>query len=177
MFLKGLRDTLKIKSGRRYLQKKMEELPTPTSQKKGITRLGCIVDVDHVQNVASLHELTEAFALKPNAVKIMGYTREATHENPYAVPLFSDTDLGWKGAIHNGNVAEFLKWEYDVLINYYAEDYLLLKLLSVKTSARLKVGLGTLDPRINDLILHIPLNDFNGFKRELKKYLNVLNEL
>ena len=53
----------------------------------------------------------------------------------------------------------------------------MMKLLSVKTPARLKVGLGAQDPKVNDLILNTPLNDFKLFKGELKKYLKILNEI
>ena len=64
-----------------------------------------------------------------------------------------------------------------MLINYYEDDNLMMKLLSVKTPARLKVGLGAQDPKVNDLILNTPMNDFKLFKSELKKYLKVLKEI
>lgn len=91
--------------------------------------------------------------------------------------MFSDKDLGWKGQIENGYVLEFLGREYDMSINYYEDDNLMMKLLSVKTSARLKVGLGAQDPKVNDLILNTAMNDFKLFKSELKKYLKVLKEI
>ena len=91
--------------------------------------------------------------------------------------MFSDKDLGWKGQIENSYVLEFLSREYDMLINYYEDDNLMMKLLSVKTLARLKVGLAAQDPNINDLILNTPLSDFKLFKSELKKYLKVLKEI
>lgn len=176
MFFKKLRDTFKIKSGLTYVQKKIEEPRRSFTGKKGITRVGCIVDMDHFQNTEAFYELVKEFSLNPNAIKIIGYKKKK-YMMPYTIPVYSDKDLGWKGTLHNKDVAEFLKQEYDLLINYYEDDNVMLKLLSVKTPARLKVGLGTLDARLNDLILHLPLNDFNGFKNELKKYLNVLNEL
>jgi len=177
MFLKGLQDKFKVKSGLKYLQEEMERPPLVIERDKGISSIGCIVDVDNFRNVEIFYELIDDFSLRPNAIKIMGYKKEYDKNFPYAIQMFSDKDLGWKGAIENGYVLEFLGWEYDLLINYYQKDNLLMKLLSVKTKARLKVGFGALDPRINNLILNTPFKDFKVFKSELEKYLKALNEL
>ncbi|PWL38633.1 hypothetical protein DKG77_10270 [Flagellimonas aquimarina] len=177
MFLKGLQDKFKVKSGLKFLQEEMEKPPMAVNREKGISSIGCIVDVDNFKNAEAFYELIDEFSLRPNAIKIIGYKREYDKNSPYAIQIFSDKDLGWKGVIENGYVLEFLGREYDLLINYYEEDNLMMKLLSVKTPARLKVGFGTLDPKINDLILNTPYKDFKVFKGELKKYLKVLKEL
>ncbi|MEX0312871.1 MAG: hypothetical protein AB3N18_01740 [Allomuricauda sp.] len=155
----------------------MEKPPKTVARDKGITSIGCIVDADSFPNAEVFYELIDDFSLRPNAIKIIGYKREYDKNSPYAIQIFSDKDLGWKGVIENGYVLEFLGREYDILINYYTEDNLMMKLLSVKTPSRLKVGFGALDPKINDLILNTPLSDFKMFKSELKKYLKVLKEL
>jgi hypothetical protein len=72
---------------------------------------------------------------------------------------------------------EFLTKEYDLLINYYTQDKLMMQLMTVKTKARIKVGFDEIDKDLNDLILQTSLNDFTTFKTELKKYLTVMNEL
>lgn len=177
MFLRGLQDKFKVKSGLKYLKEEMEKPSLPLARKKGITSVGCIVDVDRFANAEAFYGLIEEFSLRPNAIKIIGYKREYDKNSPYAIQMFSDRDLGWKGQIENGYVLEFLGREYDMLINYYDEDNLMMKLLSVKTPARLKVGLGSQDSKVNDLILNTPLKDFKLFKSELKKYLKVLNEI
>nr|WP_313777740.1 hypothetical protein [Allomuricauda nanhaiensis] len=155
----------------------MQKPPTEVTREKGVSSIGCIVDVDSFQNAEVFYDLIDEYSLRPNAIKIIGYKREYDKNSPYAIQIYSDKDLGWKGEIENGYVLEFLGREYDMLINYYDQDNLMMKLLSVKTQARIKVGLGALDPKINDLILNTPLNDFALFKSELKKYLKVLNEL
>ncbi|WP_409552691.1 DUF6913 domain-containing protein [Allomuricauda sp. CP2A] len=177
MFIKGLQDKFKVKSGLKYLKEEMEKPSLPIAREKGITSVGCIVDVDNFQNAEAFYELIDEFSLRPNAIKIIGYKREYDKNSPYAIQIFSDKDLGWKGQIENSYVLEFLSREYDMLINYYDEDNLMMKLLSVKTPARIKVGLGSQDPKVNDLILNTNMKDFTLFKSELKKYLKVLKEL
>ncbi|AWX46378.1 hypothetical protein HME9304_03411 [Flagellimonas maritima] len=177
MFLKGLQDKFKVKSSLKYLQEEMEKPSLAVNREKGITRVACIVDVDNFENAELFYELIEDYSLRPNAIKIIGYKRECDNNSPYAIQMYSDKDLGRKGAIENGYVLEFLGREYDLLINYYQEDNLMLKLLSIKTPARLKVGFNTLDPKLNDIIFSTPLKDFKLFKKELKKYLTVLKEI
>lgn len=177
MFLKGLQEKFKVKAGQKHLREELEKPILSTRHSKGISAIGCIVDIDNFSNAEAFYELIDDFKLRPNAVKIIGYKRDFDKNSPYAIQIFSDRDLGWKGTIENGYVLEFLGREYDMLINYYEDDNLMMKLLSVKTPARLKVGFGTVDTKINDLILHTPLNDFLVFKKELGKYLKVLKEI
>ena len=63
-----------------------------------------------------------------------------------------------------------------MLINYYERETLLLKLLTLGTTARLRVGFAEVDNRLNDLILDTTLEEIEAFKLELKKYLTVLGE-
>ena len=177
MFFRGLQDKFKVKSGQKYLQEEMERPPVLVKRDRGVTSIGCIVDLDKFPDGERFYELIDEFSLRPNAVKIIGYKRDFDNTSPYAIQIFSDRDLGWKGDIENGYVLEFLGREYDLLINYYEDDHLLMKLLSIRTPSRLKVGFGSLDPKFNDLILNTPFKDFNLFKSELKKYLKVLNEI
>lgn len=155
----------------------MERTPAQIDRVKGISSIGCIVDVDNFGSPEVFYELIEEFSLRPNAIKIVGYKRVHDKHSPYSIQMFTDRDLGWKGQIENGYVLEFLGRQYDLLINYYQEDNLVMKLLSVRCEARLKVGLGGQDLKLNDLILNIPMKDFGLFKSELKKYLTVLKEL
>ena len=177
MLFRGIQDKFKVKSGLKYLQEELAKPPVLVDREKGITSIGCIVDTDRFSKPDIFYELIEEFSLRPNAIKIIGYRRDFDNNSPYAIQIFSDRDLGWKGEIENGYVLEFLGREYDLLINYYEEDNLLMKLLSIKPMARLKVGFGAVDTKFNDLILHTPFQNFNVFKTELKKYLTVLNEL
>jgi len=177
MFLKGLTDKFKHKSGVKFLRDQLQKTPPVPKRTKGITSIGCIIDLDKVTNPEQFFEFVDEYNLRPNAVKIIGYKSYSDKNSPYATPVFSDNDLGWKGEIVNSYALEFLSRDYDLLVSYYDEENLLLQLMTVKTGARVKVGFSEIDPKLNDLILAIPLNDFEIFKLELKKYLKVLNEI
>ncbi len=177
MFLKAFKDKFKHKSALKFLNEALKKPESVTKRKNGITSIGCIVDLDTYDGANTFYEFQDEFKLRPNAVKIIGYKSFYDNNSPYATPVFSDKDLGWKGNIENSYVLEFLSREYDLLINYYNEQNLLMQLLTVKTKARIKVGFPDIDKNLNDLILGTPIKDFKAFKKELKKYLLVLNEI
>jgi hypothetical protein len=177
MFLKALKDKFKYKSGLKYLKEQFVNPPEAVVRKNGITSIAIIVDLDKFDNAELFYEFVEDFKLRPNAVKIIGYKSYYDKNSPYATPVFSDKDLGWHGAIENSYALEFLSREYDMLVNYYNQENLMLQLMSIKTRARINVGFSEIDERHNDLILETSLTDFNTFKKELKKYLKVLGEI
>ncbi|MCP4977605.1 MAG: hypothetical protein GY931_15740 [Maribacter sp.] len=177
MFLKGLKDKFKHKSGVKFLQEELSKTAPTVDRSSGITSIGCIVDLDNFDKPELFFEFVDEYKLRPNAVKIIGYKSYYDKNSPYSTPVFSDKDLGWKGAIENSYALEFLTREYDLLVNYYNEENLLLQLMTVKTKARVRVGFKEVDQKLNDLILGLPLKDFKTFKLELKKYLRVLNEI
>lgn len=177
MFLRGLKDKFKYKSGLKFLKKELSNPAPAPKRPKGISFIGVLVDLDAFDKAERFHELTESFGLRPNAVKVIGYRSFYDTNSPYATPVFSEKDLGWNGAIHNSYVNEFLSREYDLLVNYYSKPNLMLQLMSIKTRARLRVGIVEVEKEYNDLILQVAMGDFATFRKELHKYLRVMKEL
>lgn len=155
----------------------LENPPHPLSRKQGVQMVGVIVDLDHFPRAESFEEFIEVLGLRPSAVKVIGYKKVYDTNSPYATPVFSEKDLGWNGEIDNSYAQEFLSREYDVLINYYSKRNLMMQLMTVKTRARIRVGFAAVDKTFNDLIVDCAIEDFDLFKNEIRKYLNVLNEL
>src|SRR5690606_13498393 len=82
MFIKGLQDKFKVKSGLKYLKGELEKKPGPVDREKGIRSVGCIVDVDRFESPEVFYELIEEFSLRPNAIKTVGYKREHDRNSP-----------------------------------------------------------------------------------------------
>jgi hypothetical protein len=177
MFLRGLKDKFKYKSGLKFLKKGLRSPGAAPERSKGISFIGVLVDLDAFDRAERFHEFSESFGLRPNAVKVIGYRSFYDTNSPYSTPVFSDKDLGWNGAIHNSYVNEFLSREYDLLVNYYSKPNLMLQLMSIKTRARLRVGLAEVEMDYNDLILEVAMGDFATFRDELHKYLKVMKEI
>lgn len=177
MILRAIQDKFKVKSSLKYLEDELLKSKIPANRDKGIKAIACIVDMDNFPDADKFNELRNDFSLAPNAIQIIGYKRGHDKNTPFSIQFFTDKDLGWNGSIENSHVSEFLSREYDILINYYDEDRLMLKLLSTKVHSRLRVGFVGVDDKLNDLMFSTGLKDFNMFRGELKKYLRVLKEL
>jgi len=174
---KGIKDKFKHKSAVKFLNAELKKPVQTVQRTRGITSLACIVDLDNFDDANLFYEFVEDYNLRPNAVKIIGYKSFYDKNSPYSTPVFSDKDLGWNGDIENSYVHEFLSREYDLLVNYYTQENLMIQLMSVKTKARVRVGFKEVDQIYNDIILDSPMKNFKVFKAELKKYLGVLNEI
>ena len=92
-------------------------------------------------------------------------------------PTFSSKQIGWRGVIKDQTLQQFLNKEFDILISYYKKDVTALKLITVASKAKLKVGVLETDERINDIIIKTEINNFSTFTSEIKKYLNILNKI
>lgn len=177
MILRAIQDKFKVKSSLKYLEDELAKSKVPSNRDKGIRAVACIVDMDNFPNAEKFNELRNEFSLAPNAIQIIGYKRGHDKNTPFSIQFYTDKDLGWNGSIENSHVSEFASREYDLLINYYDEDRLMLKLLSAKIHARLRVGFIGVEDKINDLMFNTDLKDFKTFKSELKKYLKVFKEI
>ena len=177
MIFRAIQDKFKVKSGLKFLEDELKKTSRVSSRQAGVALVGCIVDIDKFPNPESFNKLITDFSLQPNGVKIIGYKKDDGAHSPFGIQYCTDKDLGWNGTIENGFVSEFVDREYDVLINYYTDDKLVLKLLTARTNARIKVGFPSVDKKLNDLIFDTPIANFDVFKTELRKYLKVLNEI
>lgn len=174
---KGIKDKFKYNSAVKFLKLELAKEPPKIERGGGISSVGCIVDLDSFGDANRFYDFVEDYKLRPNGVNIIGYKSQYDNSSPYSTPVFSDRDLGWNGNIENSYALEFLSREYDLLVNYYTVENLLIQLMSIKTRARFRVGFKDVDQVYNDLIMDAPLQDFKTFKTELKKYLGVLNEI
>ena len=64
-----------------------------------------------------------------------------------------------------------------MIINYYNTTNLLFSLVSIRTDHRLSVGFRGADPRVNDVVFDIDPTDKITFKKELIKYMTILNKI
>jgi hypothetical protein len=76
-----------------------------------------------------------------------------------------------------GELLSFCKNDYDLVINYYNKTNLLFSLISIRTNQKLSIGFKGADPRINDVVFDIDPTDKNTFKKELIKYMKILNKI
>jgi hypothetical protein len=142
-----------------------------------IEKVVCLVDIDVFSTVQELDKFAESLGVKSKDFKVIGYSAQKKTIKTYSGLLFTSTKIGWKGVVKDSEIKDIIEQPTDLLINYYNKDVLGLALLSAKSPAKFKVGLGNVNPQLNDLIIGCDITDINTFKTEMVKYLKVLNKL
>jgi len=172
MILKGFKE----KSNKKYLNKLLENRQVTLSNDK-VVSLGVVLNIDEIDDFEIFRELAEYLKLRPNKLKIIAYSSIKKEHLLSWDECFSPKDFGWRGAIKNTELENFLNTKYDVLISYYEKEILELKLITAKSKAKFKIGILQSDERVNDLIIKTNLKQFDLFKKEVFKYLTILKKL
>jgi len=76
-----------------------------------------------------------------------------------------------------GDMLSFCEPEYDLLINYYNKIDYDFSLISVRAKHKISVGFSGADARINDVVFDFDPKDKDTFKKELLKYMTILNKI
>ncbi|AEH02805.1 hypothetical protein [Lacinutrix sp. 5H-3-7-4] len=172
MILKGFKE----KSNQNYINKTLNNRVVNSSDSK-IKSVGVIINIDEMIDYKWFDSLFKTLKIESSNCEIIAFTKEKTIEENNFFNSFNKNSIGWKGNIKNESLKSFLSKEYDILISYYLEASMHLKLLTVKSKANFKVGILHEDERLNDLIIKTPVKAYNTFEKELLKYLTILNKI
>lgn len=165
---------------KRYLLKKIEKnlknRDLSNLNSKVIT-LGFLVDEDFFSDFEKLYTLSEKMGLHHKDVKIFTFMNVKKKLPSLRNNQIINKEFSWKGIIQNQNANEYLGKPFDVLVGYYKDQNCFLDLMISKSKANFKVGFKGVDDRLYDLIIDVDPLKINDFKRELIKYLRVLNKI
>ena len=139
-----------------------------------IQRVGCIIDIEEVSKVDFLKNFIKEYGINSENYVILGYDEKGVDIQIEGIPLFSWKDINYSGGIRNYHADRLWELEYDLLINCFTREKLPLLLLSSGVKAKLRIGLGGIDPAFNDVIIDTPLGDGSTFLEEAKKIIKTL---
>ncbi|WMI67611.1 hypothetical protein [Mangrovimonas sp. YM274] len=173
MILKAFKE----KSYQNYINKLLNSRNIEVGNKK-IDSVGVILNLNEFSDFENFQRFLEDLGVKRNRIAIIVFVADEklAPETLWGVNV-TPKDFGWKGAIKNSDLKAFVDKDFDALISYYKEDRMELNIITAQSKSRFKVGLSGIDDRLYDLILDVHPKEFSLFKRELHKYLTVLNKL
>jgi hypothetical protein len=176
-------EELKQKVGRWVFQR---ELKTNTRTKK-------VCNIENAKSIGVLYEATSEdqikiiqpfisyfFELKKD-VKALGYVDSKEllycHTPKLQYDFFYKKDLNWYYKPQNYIIDNFIKKEYDILINLCDSSVIPIKYLVASSIARFKIGVYEENYEIYDLM--ISLKDDKSMSKlmnEIKHYINLINK-
>jgi hypothetical protein len=166
----------KEKSNQKYINKLLEARKAVFNTAK-IETIGVLLHLDEFSDFESFRDFIKDLGLISPKSKVAAFVEDEKSITNLWNTYFIPKNFGWKGKINSIDLQSFIDTEFDVLISFYRQDILELNLITAQSKAKLKVGLSNNDERLYDLIIDVKPNQFEVFKKELKKYLVVLNKL
>lgn len=166
----------KANSNQKYINKLLNARQVAVSNLK-MNSVGVILNMNEFSDFDAFRNYCKDLGVLPAKTKIIAFIDDAKDANPLWDTYFNPKDFGWKGKINNVDLQSFIDTEFDVLISYYKKESLELKLITAASKANFKVGLIQDDKRMFDLMINVKTKNFEVFKKELKKYLTVLNKI
>ena len=139
--------------------------------------LGFLVDETLLQDLDMLYDFSKDLGLVPKDVKVFSFIEVKKKMPSLRQNQVQCKDFNWKGEMHNQNAQEFLDRDFDVLVGYYSGNNEFMDMMISRSKAKFKVGFAGADDRLFDLIIAVSPKQVDVFRKELKKYLTILNKI
>ncbi|MBC5842718.1 hypothetical protein H8R23_14995 [Flavobacterium sp. F-380] len=142
-----------------------------------VRTIGVVVEESSLEIVEQLIKRFREQGIANQDIVVIVYRDKVKKGSAVSYPLFSARDLNWNATFSSTNVNDFIVTDFDLLISYYDVEKAGLLLLTNQSNAKFKVGLASVDKRLNDLIINTTVDNHVVFTQEIVKYLKILNKL
>lgn len=140
-----------------------------------INKIAILVDPITAVESKFFLNLAKMFKISELQVSLLLLNKNFELEKQYQ-QIFNPQEVNFWGSF-KGDLLSFCEPEYDLVINYYNKIEYDFSLISVRTNHKLSVGFVGADARINDVVFDFDPKDTEAFKRELLKYMTILNKI
>ena len=140
-----------------------------------INKIAIIVDPITAVDSKFFLNLANIFKISELQINLLLLDKNSKLEKQYQ-QIFNPQEVNFWGRF-KGDLLSFCEPEYDLLINYYNKIDYDFSLISVRTNHKLSVGFSGADARINDVVFDFDPKDKETFKKELLKYMTILNKI
>jgi hypothetical protein len=172
MFLK----VFKQKSNQKFINNILLHRKAEVSDNKTKT-IGVLFNEDEFDNNEHFSEFLKDLNIQSRNQRFLMYSTKKNESQSSWQNRYTSKDFGWRGKLKNSDLQNFTDSEFDVLICYFLADEIELNQIAAMSMSSFKVGISNNDDRLYDLIINVNPSNFEAFKRELKKYLTLLNKL
>lgn len=178
----SLKSIIKINFGNQLLKKRV----------KKIVRVKKFSNFETAKNVAVLFDATNldnytttrflAKYLIDNKIKFkgLGFVKSYDVQEqplPYSgITFFSENDFSITGAVSNNLLKEFIKTEFDLLIDLHQKPNYFIDVINALSVAKMKLGLKHNDKGFYDFMINLNQEETNSeaFIEQIKHYLNII---
>ena len=166
---------LKQKSIQKAYEKLIKKNSITKQNNAKINSVAILLDKETLKNIV-LSNIKSTLPFKEAQITVL-ILRKFDKKQEVLPEFFSDNDFGFKASLKSDNLKDFVKNDYDLLINYTKEPNLYTNMITLLSQAKLKAGFANIDDRLFDLVVSEPTFNEAILNQELKKYLTILNKI
>ncbi len=141
---------------------------------KKINNISIILDGRFDIKEAYFYRLAKYFKVPKKNVKILTFFQvNKKLESTILNKSYAQKDISSFGSF-NEVLEVFCATKCDVLINYFDQNDIHLKIVSLRCDKQISVGFNSIEHELNDLIIDVSTKNKNVFANEVKKYLKII---
>jgi hypothetical protein len=139
---------------KRVVEKALFELSQRKMVKPEFIRsVVCLIDLNTLAWMDLDLYIKELFRIQKNRIIKIYYAPKPSKDFSLYHPQFNNRHLHWDGTLLHPMKKKVLSKKYDLLLNFFLKDNLVLQSISSQIKAGFRVGYVTADHRLNDLML------------------------
>ena len=170
---------LKNKSiARRFHKDKLKQLSSSRNMNtKVIKKIAVLLEESQLLTSNTfLNQLQQEFKIPLDNIQLLVF-RPFQKEDVYSEFDITENDFGWYGSLKLNKLQEFVKIEYDLLINYGFEENLYWNVITLHSLSTFKVGFTSKDDSLYDLSISDSERNADVLTTEMIKYLKILKKI
>ncbi len=167
-------ETLRHAVLERFIKKKIvSNVPRKLMPVGKAEKIGILFQADNAADGDIIVEYAETLKKEGKDVQILGFLSNRNHSKNYLFPYISPKDITWFGKPKGGTSGFFIKYPFDILINFAPKEIVPFEYIFTLSRAGCRIGFNeknTLDP-YDCILLAKNKNDIRGMIQALDQYL------
>lgn len=173
--MSGFFETIRQAVFRRFVKKKMNQnVSHQLLSIRVAEKVGILFQADEASHREAIQAYAERLKKEGKDVQLLGFLNKRNHQINYLFPYISHKDVTWFGKPKGGTIGYFIKYPFDVLINFAPKELIPFEYISALSRAGCRIGFNEknlLEP-YDCILLAEQRDNINGLINDIDKYLS-----
>ncbi len=149
----------------------------PIATNDAIKTIGILIDETVFFEKEKLINAFKKHANGQFKVNILVYRKKPKKNEIVDYPFYTTSDISFSGDIKKGEVENFIKYPFDLLVSYYDVSNIDLEVVTINSKAKFKTGFATINNAMNHFFVTTHVEKYDDFTEVLFNYLKILNKI
>lgn len=173
--MSGFLETIRQSVLERFINKKIKKnVPRQPMSMSSSQKIGILFIAENLQDNEMVMKYAEKLKKQGKDVHILGYLHKRNPARNYLFPFISKRDITWFGKPKGGTSGYFIKYPFDILINFAPQEIVPFEYIFALSRAKCRIGFNeksSFKP-YECILLADKTNGIQGMINGLDKYLS-----